>query len=451
MIKRILIAAVLALAPSLARAQLSGCQYTSGTLQLQKVRSTAVGTQIIGCINASFDTLSGSTTSVTVADWAHVRRISGLSTGTANIWISSPTIVSVGTATIASGFVFVSSGSALFHSTETVAGKSILEARDQSGAKVFNILQSGDAGFGANSAQARIHISSPSAKAFYGTGTSIYPALVLDGNHTSYGNIVLRDTGAAGQQILFDHPTYTERKTLGYDHNYNGLVLFDVVNGVGTSGIAEVILGGPTFGSRFGIPAVTYTNYPLPQAQVHISSGVAGKSLYIDGNASTPFQVGVSTLIVTADGNVGIGDSTPDAKLDVAGTFRTDSTSILGGAVTINAGAPSAGRVIEAAVDAGNSNCYGFTENTVATMDVCKSAGSSNLTVAGTVRALVRTKAQIDAITPAAAQLGSFLICSDCTVPYDVCVATGTTLSGFRATHNSAMNAATNRGCGSGN
>lgn len=54
-----------------------------------------------------------------------------------------------------------------------------------------------------------------------------------------------------------------------------------------------------------------------------------------------------------------------------------------------------------------------------------------------------RTKAQFDALTPAAA--GEIYICSDCTVTYAVCVSTGTGLSDFRQT----IAADTTTGCGS--
>lgn len=41
------------------------------------------------------------------------------------------------------------------------------------------------------------------------------------------------------------------------------------------------------------------------------------------------------------------------------------------------------------------------------------------------------TRTQIIAITPTTAQLGQMFQCSNCTVPFNVCVATGTTLGGF--------------------
>jgi hypothetical protein len=87
MMRYILAAMAAAFLAAPARAQLTGCQLTTGALQLQKVRATASGTQIIGCINASFDLLSStashnSTGAVHTADWLQVRRISGVSTGT---------------------------------------------------------------------------------------------------------------------------------------------------------------------------------------------------------------------------------------------------------------------------------------------------------------------------------------------------------------------------------
>lgn len=65
----------------------------------------------------------------------------------------------------------------------------------------------------------------------------------------------------------------------------------------------------------------------------------------------------------------------------------------------------------------------------------------------------VATKATIDGITGI---VGAIIVCSDCTVPYDICMGTGTALSGFRAVLNSAINTAVpgtlvNKGCGSNN
>ena len=75
------------------------------------------------------------------------------------------------------------------------------------------------------------------------------------------------------------------------------------------------------------------------------------------------------------------------------------------------------------------------------------------LSLTGAFTPAKKTKAQLDAITPA---VGDIYTCSNCTVPYDLCVATGATLSGFRATINSAINTAipgtlVAKGCGTNN
>lgn len=78
---------------------------------------------------------------------------------------------------------------------------------------------------------------------------------------------------------------------------------------------------------------------------------------------------------------------------------------------------------------------------------------TAKLEVVGSFLPQIRTKAQIDAITAA---VGHTYYCSDCTVPYDICIGTGTALSGFRATINSAINTAVPgtlvpKGCGTNN
>ncbi len=69
------------------------------------------------------------------------------------------------------------------------------------------------------------------------------------------------------------------------------------------------------------------------------------------------------------------------------------------------------------------------------------------------VQCLLKTKAQVDATTPTL--LGACVICSDCTVPYDTCISTALTASGYRATIFSAISTVTpgtlvNKGCGAG-
>jgi len=101
--KNLIVAAVLWFAAGPARAQLAGCQHTSGLLQLQKVRATASGTQILGCLNASFDVLSSSTavpTSTSAVTFVSSVTITGAGGLSVTYGISAATITTTGAATI---------------------------------------------------------------------------------------------------------------------------------------------------------------------------------------------------------------------------------------------------------------------------------------------------------------------------------------------------------------
>lgn len=113
--KSLIIAGLMLFAAMPAKAQLQGCQYTSGYLPLSKVRATASGTQIFGCINDSFDKLSSSaavssTSSVIMSDWLMVHRISGLATGTVGVQISSYTWFTSSAAVVGGGGLAVTYG-----------------------------------------------------------------------------------------------------------------------------------------------------------------------------------------------------------------------------------------------------------------------------------------------------------------------------------------------------
>lgn len=86
---------------------------------------------------------ANSTTSVHTANWLQVQRISGLSTGTANIWVSSPTIFSVATAPFNNAFVVISSGSLLVQSTSPTSAHPVFVVRDNAGSSALRVLQDG--------------------------------------------------------------------------------------------------------------------------------------------------------------------------------------------------------------------------------------------------------------------------------------------------------------------
>lgn len=93
--KKVLLAAVLALLPTGARA-LVGCQNTTGPLVLEKIRSGATGSEIWGCVNRSFDLLSSSaavasasTSTINKFGIIYVSEIGGRDTGSLHIKLSS--------------------------------------------------------------------------------------------------------------------------------------------------------------------------------------------------------------------------------------------------------------------------------------------------------------------------------------------------------------------------
>jgi hypothetical protein len=55
---------------------------------------------------------------------------------------------------------------------------------------------------------------------------------------------------------------------------------------------------------------------------------------------------------------------------------------------------------------------------------------------------LIRTKAQFDALTPT--EVGLTYLCSNCTIPYSMCVATGTAKAQFKVTHSATVGCGTN-------
>ena len=90
---------------------------------------------------------------------------------------------------------------------------------------------------------------------------------------------------------------------------------------------------------------------------------------------------------------------------------------------------------------------------TTSPCSTCTLHVAGNINSVGAANLGKKTKAQLDAITPAT---GDIYTCIDCTVPFDLCVGTGATLSGFRATINSAINTAipgtlVPKGCGTNN
>lgn len=176
MIVMAILGVMLAVAP--AGAQLSGCQYTSGPVRLQKVRSTASGTQIFGCINDSFEVISSSTIqsstgSVGTIGELAVGKITGTSTS-GGVTISSQTThkssvtIEANAFSVGGSTVVVKDGQLIVGSTAGISGVSIL-ARNPSG----NALIQTDSNSGGNPQYRWSQAGSAVAYGFYDNANAI--------------------------------------------------------------------------------------------------------------------------------------------------------------------------------------------------------------------------------------------------------------------------------------
>lgn len=91
------------------------------------------------------------------------------------------------------------------------------------------------------------------------------------------------------------------------------------------------------------------------------------------------------------------------------------------------------------------SNVTADSQNTAGTIPLRdSSAQMEGLKFSTAFQPLVRTKAQIDVLVPAYGA-GSILVCSDCTIAYSLCNATGTLAAQWARAGSSTV------GCGTGN
>jgi len=92
-----LLALLAVLAPAPARAVGAGCSNTSGSLVLEKVKASAVGSQILGCVNRSLDILSSSVPVLGAGSTAYFERLLvdeiGALRATGGLKITSTTLV----------------------------------------------------------------------------------------------------------------------------------------------------------------------------------------------------------------------------------------------------------------------------------------------------------------------------------------------------------------------
>lgn len=159
-----------------------------------------------------------------------------------------------------------------------------------------------------------------------------------------------------------------------------------------------------------------------------------------------------ATVYGTPNNGVSIGKTTaPNEALDVVGNIAL--TGSLKGAgsgvpVSLTSATIGVGAVVSTFTNTGNAEIGGTLAVAGATTLTGNALASGTLTATGVLAAngglglAVKTKAQFDALTGV---VGRAFLCSDCVIPYSVCVGTGTTLSGWKVSHSATV------GCGTDN
>lgn len=189
----------------------------------------------------------------------------------------------------------------------------------------------------------------------------------------------------------------------------------DVTGTIGISDVQAVALTGGNF--IFGNPA---------------GGGTQGVYLAAGGDYG---------LAMTSARLIGIGTTSPATKLHMSsGTLTVDGDTALSlnvnGNASIGGRAANNGLILDSAsgftqiiIRRGGTNKWTLNNNVDGTdfFNIQNETGgfsAAALTPAGLFRPRIRTAAQIHAITPDI--LGGIVVCSDCTRPYTICVATGT-------------------------
>lgn len=200
----------------------------------------------------------------------------------------------------------------------------------------------------------------------------------------------------------------------------------------------------------------------------------------VDRNAGTTFTLStniaagtlalataqtVTAIFIDSSQRVGIGTTVPGYKLHLSsGVINCDGT---GCALQVFAG-EAENAVFRLYADDGDdaADQWRFTAGTDGTLNIFNAAGAvdgnyltinsaaatvtvgengtlatSSATFTGSARLAVKTKAFFDATTPV---VGDTYLCSDCTIPYSVCVGTGATVSGFKVSHSATVGCGTN-------
>lgn len=293
-----------------------------------------------------------------------------------------------------------------------------------------------------------------------GIGTSS-PGTLL---HVASGTLTVNGTGSAVTLSNNTALTVNSTATFNSQTNFiNALSTQATFSGFSHYGAVNANSGSISVGKLNQGLLLDYDNGTGNDVHITNMQDAASSDMFfgVRGGAVSPLY----PLIVRADGSVDIGTATFTAPMSTGAYFSGMAKGLSNtsaGSIKLGSGGVlqydhvgTSDVFLENTQDAADADVViqVRSNNAATTLQPLRVAGSGLVSISGQTLMWVRTKAQIDAITPAAA--GAQAICSDCTVPYDLCVATGTTLSGFRATINSAINTAipgtlVPKGCGTG-
>lgn len=323
-------------------------------------------------------------------------------------------------------------------------------------------------------------------------------SITTTGGITAYGNVgvgglpnatyklqIGENTSSAGNPPLQQSLGGTYNGTVAGDATKSKLMVY--YDGTSASGLGISSFGGRTqfeYASDFDhafygadterMRLKTGGNLGIgtadPASKLHMSSG----TLTVDGTGAEIKTTGTAVIASSTqvNGTLSVGEGTtadtvsggsrmriydqtkPGLMID---GFSSTGASVLGGEVRLGSSGAYHGKL---SFDGANAhmnivNTYDNGDSRVQLVSRHTRVNASTATFTNGVLSItapaatqagfqppVRTKAQIDAITPV--DLGTIIICQNCSAPYSICVATGATLSGYRRSDSTTIGCGTN-------